>query len=205
MTKSAALVAALSLLVPIAPLAAPHRSARTPSHGAAHAARSQDPLHVQLARAVFPHERWERLVAKASLELTQRLAQASQGHFQLDPEFADRLREEYERMAPYEELIGVQARILDRQYSSAELKQLLAFYRSPLGKRSVLLLHDLTSYSDLQMQQRVHAGIGDALNRLKPLVHPVSPGGDDASPGGGTSADATPADRSGGDVDQLEL
>lgn len=204
MMKSAALLAALPLLLPAPARAAPHRSARTPSHAGAHALRSQDPLHVQLARAVFPRERWERLVAKASLELTQRLAQASQGQFQLDPEFADRLREEYERMAPYEELIGVQARILGRQYSSAELRQLLAFYRSPLGQRSVLLLHDLTAYSDVQMQQRVHAGIGDALNRLKPLVHPVAPGGDGAS-AGAPSADATPAEHAAGDADQMEL
>ncbi len=185
--KSVVLVVALSLAVPAPSFAAPHRAGRAAPRAAGHA-RAQDPLHLQLARAVFPRERWERLVSQASLELTQRLAAASQGHFQLDPDFAEHLRQEYERLAPYEELVMSQARILDRQYTPAELRRLLAFYRTPLGKKSVLLVNDLTAYSDRQMQQKVHAGIGDALDRLKPLVHAV-PGA-----GAGPDEDAAPPD-----------
>jgi hypothetical protein len=218
--KPAVLAVALSLIVPATSFAAP-RSARralavrpAPTGRAARAPsqRAAEPLHLQLARAVFPHERWERLVSKASLELTQQLAVASQGHFQLDPDFADHLRREYERMAPYEELIGTQARILDRQYTATEQKQLLAFYRSPLGKKSVLLIHDLTTYSDQEMQQKVHAGIGDALTRLKPLVHPVPDGAapDDAPADGATApgeaaAPEAPAATASDDAELREL
>ncbi len=205
--KYAVLVAVLSLAVPAAALAAPRRApaARTQPHAEPH--RSKEPLHFQLARAVFPRERWQRLVSDASLELTQRLSQASQGHFLLDPDFAERLRKEYERLAPYEELVGNQAQILERQYTAAEQRRLLAFYRSPLGQKSVLLIHDLTAFSDKQMQEKVHAGIGDALARLKPYVHPA-PGmgsgddhssGDQAGDGDSSGDDGAPApDRSPG-------
>ncbi len=198
--KSAVLAAALSLAVPAPSLAAPRsarhapagrsapgRTARTPPRHA------DGPLHLPLARAVFPRERWERLVAQASLELTQRLAQASQGRLKLDPEFADRLRREYARMAPYEELVKNQARILGNQYTAAELRQLLAFYRTPLGKKSVLLIHDLTAYSDKQMQQKVHAGIGDALHRLDALVHPVPGDAPDGDEGAGDAPGPAPS------------
>jgi hypothetical protein len=178
--KPAVLVAVLSSLVPTAPLATP---LDRPPLTAADAPHARDPLHLLVARAVFPRERWERLVARASLEATQELTAAARGQLVLDPDFADRLREEYERMAPYEELISDQARILWRQYTPAELQQLLSFYSSPLGQKSVLLIHDLTNYSDQQMQRKVHAGIGAALTRLRPLVHPA--------PGGAPHDDAT--------------
>lgn len=172
--KSAVLAVTLSLAVPATSLAAP-RQGRTPSRADGRPLREAAPLHVQLARAVFPRERWERQVSAASLDATQRLTQASEGRFRLDPDFADRLRQEYERLAPYEELVATQARILHKQYTRAELRQLLSFYRSPLGKRSVLLVQDLTAYSNVEMQRKVHAGMSDALGRLTSLVHPVSP------------------------------
>jgi hypothetical protein len=205
--KTAVLVAALSLAVPSLSSAAPHRAGRTASARAeGHAARVRDPLHLQLARAVFPRERWERLVSQASLELTQRLTAASQGQFRLDPEFSDRLREEYERLAPYEELVANQSQILGRQYTPAELRQLLAFYRTPLGKKSVLLIHDLTVYSDRQMQQKVHAGMSDALDRLKPLVHAVPGAGEERAPSGGAEESSPPApDLSAADGEAREL
>jgi hypothetical protein len=170
--KLAAVVAVVSLSLPSTAFAAP-RAGRLPPRAQGHAPRAQDPLELQVARALFPRARWERLVATASLELTQQLVQASQGRFRLHPDFADRLRVEYERMAPYEELVSTQAHILDRQYTPAELRQLLAFYRTPVGKKSVLLIQDLTAYCDRQMQQKVHAGISDALGKLRTLVYPA--------------------------------
>lgn len=177
--KSVAVAAVVSLLVPATSLAAPRAAGRVPPADA-RAQRGREPLHVQVARAVFPRERWERQVSQASLDVTQKLAQGGEGQFRLDPDFADRLRQEYERLAPYEDLVATQARILHKQYTLTELKQLLAFYRSPLGHKSVLLVHDLTAYSNLQMQQKVHAGMSEALGRLTSLVHPVSPSADDA-------------------------
>jgi hypothetical protein len=187
--KPVVLVAVLSSLVPTAPLAAP---LDRPPLTAADAPYAREPLHVLVARAVFPRERWERLVARASLEATQELTVAARGQLVLDPDFADRLREEYERMAPYEELIDDQARILWRHYTPDELQQLLGFYGSPLGQKSVLLINDLTNYSNQQMQRKVHAGIGAALARLRPLVHPA-PGGASVDDDAAAAADSDQA------------
>jgi hypothetical protein len=175
-------IVGLSLLSPSTSWAEPGaqragRSARTARTG-----RPTPPatsLHLQVARAMFPREHWKKLVDDASAALTQRLILTAEGEYELAPEFADRLREEYERMVPYEELVNVQAKLLAHEYSPAELRELLRFFRSPLGKKSIPVFHDLSATSNLQMQARVHDGMEAALGRLVTLVHPV--GGGEAS------------------------
>lgn len=163
-TLAVALLPAAARAVPPAP-----RAGRSP-------ARSADPndsLPLQVARAVFPRERWQKLVRDASASLTEELIVGGRGEYELAPEFADRLREEYEKLAPYEELVASQARILGHEYTPAELKQLLRFFRSPLGQRSVVLLHDVAQVSQLQLRAKVREGLEAALGRLAPLVEPA--------------------------------
>lgn len=167
-----ALFPSLSRAAPPAP-----RAGRVPPLAAARPAKRQVPLQLQVARAVFPRARWEKLVRDASSELTERIVVSAQGQYEVAPEFGDRLREEYEKLAPYEELVGYQARILGHEYTRVELKQLLRFYRSPLGQRSVLVVLDLMQVSHLQMQSKVRAGMEAALGRLVPLVRPVEGAG----------------------------
>jgi hypothetical protein len=159
---------------------------------------------------VFPRENWQRFMTQASAEVTRQIAETGKGQIELAPGFADRLREQYEELVPYEEMVSYQARLLGSRYSKAELRQLLVFYKTPLGRKSVPFMHDLVASSMQRAEIKVQNGLADALAQLRPLVRRVpSAGSDDAqpdhdeqadsngSPGGGDSskgAAAPPAD-----------
>jgi hypothetical protein len=209
--KPAVLVAvAVASLAPITHHAdpAPPVAGRAPGRSAA---RPSLPLQQQVAHAVFPRERWQKLVSDASAELTQKITLNGVGRYELAPEFADRLREEYEKLAPYEEMVAFQARVLGYEYSRAELRKLLQFLQSPLGKKSVVLIQDLSTASAVQLQLRMHEGMEAALGRLVSLVRPVGGGSGDGAeaPEGdqaqGSGGEAPPAPDSSTRGEESEL
>jgi len=179
-------------------------SAGPTGHGATHrkAARpGAEPIHLQVARAIFPRENWSRFLAQASNELTQQIAETGKGRIELAPSFADRLREQYEEMLPYEDMLGYQARLLGSQYSKAELRRLLKFYRTPLGRKSVPFVHDLMASSMQRAALKVQDKLPGMLAQLRPLVHRVPGTEGEAQPGqeqgegsgaGGTDSSGTP-------------
>ncbi len=177
---------AIACLAPMLALADPADHGTTPGK----AASASEPLHVQLARVVFPRQKWQNFLAEASAELTKQIAENGKGQIELAPGFADRLREQYEILAPYDEMLHYQARLLGSQYSKPELRRLLTFYRTPLGRKSVPFLHDLMSSSLQRVALQVQNGLPGALAELRPLVHrlPSADGkgqpGQDAQAGG---------------------
>ncbi len=193
---------AIACLVPALAFASPTGHGTTHRKSAGASGSATEPLHLQVARAIFPRENWTRFLAQASAELTQQIAETGKGRIELAPSFADRLREQYEEMIPYEDMLSYQARLLDSQYSKAELRQLLAFYKTPLGRKSVPFVHDLMASSMQRAELKVQDKLPGVLAQLRPLVRPI-PGGDgDAKPdeeqGQGTGAstesnDSTPA------------
>jgi uncharacterized protein len=163
---------AIACLAPALALASPARHGRTPQRSAT-AHESKDPIHVQVARAMFPREYWQSFVKEASAALTHQIAETGKGQIVLDPGFADRLQEQYEELMPYEEMLGYQARLLDSQYTKAELRRLLAFYRTPLGRKSLLFNHDLVDSSRQRAQLQFQNSMATALAPLRPLVRRV--------------------------------
>lgn len=197
---------AVACLVPAIAFASP--AGRGSTHGRPAARPSTaEPLHLQLARAVFPREKWQHFLSEASEELARQIAESGKGQIELAPNFADRLREQYEHLAPYEEMLNYQARLLGSQYSNAELRRLLVFYKTPLGRKSVPFLHDLMASSMQRAAQEVQNGLAGALSELRPLVRRLpnaegdgEPGQDEQSAGNGPAAEddatgaGTPAD-----------
>jgi len=173
---------AIACLVPAIAFASP-AGRGTPHRTPAARPSTAEPLHVQLARAVFPREKWQHFLSEASQELTRQIADSGKGQIELAPGFADRLREQYEQLAPYEEMLSYQARLLGSQYSKAELRRLLVFYRTPLGRKSVPFLHDLMASSMQRAAQEVQNGLPGALAQLRPLVHRLPSGDGDAQSG----------------------
>jgi len=198
-------VIALVSLPPAAALAAPTRHGT--STRSEQSSADEEPLEVQVARAIFPREDWSRLMTEASAELARQIAEHGKGRIELAPEFADRLRFEYELLVPYEEIIRFQASVLESQYSKAELRRLLAFYSSPLGKKSVPLMRDLLASSAERTQLKVQGGLTEALTLLRPLVRrapdhaPSADERDEARPGQDPHAEGDNApDRGAGDA-----
>ena len=121
------------------------------------------------------------------------------GQIELEPGFADRLREKYETLVPYEEMLHYQARLLGSQYSRPELRQLLTFYRTKLGRKSVPFLHDLMASSLQRAALQVQSGLPGALAELRPLVHRLPSAGGKAQPGDGKAQPGQDAQADSGD------
>lgn len=188
MKRQLLLPLAIACLVPALAFASPAGRGITRRKPSPKLCSTEEPLHLQLARAVFPRENWHRFLSDASAQLTKQIADSGKGQIELAPQFADRLREQYEQLAPYEEMLTYQARLLGSQYSKAELRRLLAFYRTPLGRKSVPFLHDLMASSMQRAAMDVQNGLPGALAQLRPFVRRV-PGSDaDAQPGGDDQA-----------------
>jgi hypothetical protein len=163
---------AIASLAPALALASPARHGRAPRRNAA-AHDSREPIHLQVARAMFPREYWKTFMKEASVALTHQIAENGKGQIVLDPGFADRLQEQYEELMPYDEMLEYQARLLDSQYSKAELRRLLVFYRTSLGRKSLPFVHDLLDSSRQRAQLKFQNEMAAALAPLRPLVRRV--------------------------------
>lgn len=195
MKRTFLLPLAIVCLAPALAVASPAGSGDT----RAMARRAPEPLHVQLARVVFPREKWHSFLTEASAELTKQIADTGKGQIELEPGFADRLREKYETLVPYEEMLHYQARLLGSQYSRPELRQLLTFYRTKLGRKSVPFLHDLMASSLQRAALQVQSGLPGALAELRPLVHRLPSAGGKAQPGDGKAQPGQDAQADSGD------
>ncbi len=198
-----AVVAALTSLGTVAAHASPGAGDAPAGAGAQHQhnraamQKPAEPLHVRVARAVFPRERWQKLMKDSSEELTKQIAEQGKGRIRLAPQFAERLRQEYEQMIPYEEMVGYQAEILGSHYNRAELRRMLAFYTSPVGQKAVRLIPALMGDSLVRAQAKVHERLPGVLERLRPLVQDLP----DGEPPGEANG-AGPGDHSDGSLGQ---
>ncbi|WP_242392974.1 DUF2059 domain-containing protein [Anaeromyxobacter oryzisoli] len=141
--------------------------------GAARAATpaKPTPLAVQLARFVLPEENWNRTMDGISRQTSQYMAQAvRQQGGTLSPELLERSMKEFTKLFTYEEIIDLQAGVLAKHYTAAELKELLAFYRTPIGQKSIRIMpevaEDVNGQMMVIMQQRMPA----LMERLKPAL-----------------------------------
>ena len=176
---------AIAFLVPALALASPARQGRAPQRSAA-AHHTSEPIHLKVARAMFPREYWQTFMKEASMALTHQIAENGKGQIVLDPGFADRLQEQYEELMPYDEMLEYQARLLDSQYSKAELRHLLVFYRTSLGRKSLPFMHDLLDSSRQRAQLKFQNEMAAALAPLRPLVRrlPTTPAPSDEAQAG---------------------
>jgi hypothetical protein len=74
----------------------------------------------------------------------------------------------------YQEILDIQAGLLAKHYTEAELRELLAFYRTPLGKKAIRVMPevmaDVNGQTTALLQQRIPA----MMERLKPLFERAS-------------------------------
>lgn len=146
-----ALVAAL--LVSLAP--AVRAGTPAPSQRAA--------LAVELSRIALPQASWDQVWRAALAQIEQQAA--AQG--QLPAGFAEALRAEFEGLFAYDEIVDMQAGLLAKHYTEAELQQLLAFYRTPLGQKTVRIMPEVTQDVMGQVQVLMAQRLPPMMERLQ--------------------------------------
>ncbi len=134
-------------------------------------ARAADPapLAVELSRLAMPEENWKRMVKTGAEQVSQYIATSlAQAGAQTPADLPARVAEEYARIMPsYQEILDLQAGLLAKHYTDGELRELLAFYRTPLGRKAIRIMPEVSADVNGQllamMQQRMPA----MMERLK--------------------------------------
>ena len=129
----------------------------------------------EIARLLVPKETWSVGIAQ--------LAQNVQGRFQSHPgaqlqypsDFPAKVRGELEAALPYGDLVGMHAQALSATYTEPELKDLLAFYRSPLGQKWLKVTPGISEKVAGDTQQRMEKQIPAVMERLGKLAKAGAP------------------------------
>lgn len=100
------------------------------------AAAKELPLAVRVAREFLTPESWSRYVDATVAEYAAKhRATAEARGATADAGLEPALREFYLRALPYEEVLDLEASLLQKHFTDAELQELLRFYRTPVGRK----------------------------------------------------------------------
>ncbi len=134
------------------------------------------PVAVELSRLTMPEDNWNKMMRDTS-EQTRQYVEASirQAGGTLPPEFAARFAEEFGRIYTYQEIMDIQAGLLVKHYTDAELRELLAFYRTPLGRKAIRIMPEVMADVNGQVMAMLQQRMPAMLERLKPIFEGVKP------------------------------
>ncbi|ABC79845.1 DUF2059 domain-containing protein [Anaeromyxobacter dehalogenans] len=171
------------------PAPAPAKPAATPAPAA-----KPSPTAMDLARTLATQETWKRGMDG----LTQSVVGQFRGHpgseLSMPKDFQAKARTEIEALLPYEELVNIHARQLSAAYGEAEMKDLLAFYKSPLGQKTLKAMPEVQEKVAVETQQRIEPKLPQVMQKLAKDVKPPAGGAKAPSnPHGAAPAKAAPA------------
>ena len=135
------------------------------SSGAALAAEPKGTA-ADIARLLVPKETWSTGLAQLAQNVQGRLQSRPGPQLQYPPDFPAKVRGELEAVLPYGDLIGMHAQALSASYTEPELKDLLAFYRSPLGQKWLKVSPGLSDKVAGETQQRMEKQMPAVMERL---------------------------------------
>lgn len=111
---------------------------------------------VRVAKAMMPREQWDQIWEAMASAQGQMVAQLGKEE---DNGAGQRavvlLTQKLKTLMPYEEMLDLQAGLLQKYYTAAELKQLEAFYTSDVGKKSLRISPDVMQDMMGAMQEKL--------------------------------------------------
>jgi hypothetical protein len=175
----------------------PPPSTSAPRSPAQAATRPPPPKAAQdVARALLPLDRWNRLLDAYASTLTQQLgAAAARGGGKTPEDLEPKLRTQLRDEMRYEDTVDLQARALATTFSSDELKRVAQFYATPLGKKLLADLPEVQSAVSEQLQQKLSQAVPRIIARVAPDALPkgdAAAGGADRGPAHGRTPPAEP-------------
>lgn len=140
------------------------------------AVAKEPPLAVRVAREFLTPDLWSRYIDATVAEYAAKYrATAEQHGATADAGLEPALRAFYVKTLPYEELLDLEASLLQKHFTEAELQELLRFYQSPLGRKMVEKMPELQRDAlALEMQKLSLEEMGTVM---RPHFHskPVTP------------------------------
>lgn len=129
-------------------------------------------LAVQLARLAMPEANWDQIVAQTRVQLRENMELGMQQAGELPPRLRAFLAQEMETffddlLYTYPEVLDLQAGLLVKHYTEAELDQLVDFYETPLGQKSIQVMPSVMQDAAAAGQARMMERLPAKLERLK--------------------------------------
>jgi hypothetical protein len=168
-----------------APAPAAKPEAQKPAEAKAAPAR---PAATELARTLIPRKTWAQGLDQLGRVVQTRLTMhPGSSAIEYPKDMPAKVKTELEAVLPYDDLVGMHARELSAAYTDGELADLIAFYRSPTGQKSLTKMSEVQGRVGVEMQQRVESKMPDIMQRLSKLgkVTPPKEGAAAAKDAGG--------------------
>lgn len=125
----------------------------------------------ELAALLVPKTTWTAFVDALARELQASLESPHPGaKVEYPADFSARVRKEVEGALPYETLLGFQAKELAASFTEQELRELLAFHRSPTGRKALESLPAMQQRVAAQTQQLMATKGPAIMERLTKLA-----------------------------------
>jgi hypothetical protein len=99
-----------------------------------------------------------------------------------------------EGAVPYDTLLGIQAKELSGSFSEAEIKDLLAFYRTPTGQKAIEALPAMQQRVATETQKHMATRGPEMMDRLTKLAKMPEGAKAPKHPAGSAPAPAKPAE-----------
>jgi uncharacterized protein len=153
----------------------------------ARAAEPAEPLAVQLSRFVLPEENWNRAIegvtAQVQGALEQQLEAAGGAEFRVEVQAA--VAAEMKLFFTYQEIVDLQAGLLAKHYTDDELREVFAFYRTPVGQKAIRIMPEVAQDLNGLVMARIQERMPAMMARLKPIIEKAvekAAGKEDAAP-----------------------
>lgn len=145
---------------------------------AAAAASAADSSATQLARLLVPKDAWSQAIDGLGQQVQSQMQMHPGGKLEYPADFSKTVRGELEKAFPYDEMAAIHAKELGAAYSDAELGQLLAFYKSPIGQKWLKSSGNVQNKVGEATQARIQAKMPDIMTKLASFAKPppASPG-----------------------------
>jgi hypothetical protein len=140
----------------------------------AHAEPASRKLLLDLAKLVLPEENYTAMVGQMETQLVATLQ--GQG-MKMPPDAAEKLKRAVIEVMPYSEMLDWYVEIYSPRFSNEEIQQLIAFYKSPTGKKLARLTPEIGGEVGRKVGSLVPQRLPAALKK-----HGLTPGGASGSP-----------------------
>ncbi len=112
-------------------------------------ANGKDKAARELVALTFTEESWNKMMAMTS--------------GQLPPQ----ARDEVMKMISYQEMVELQLGLYRKYYEEAELKELAAFYKTPLGQKALRIMPEIAQDTQLFVMGKLQQELPAMLERMR--------------------------------------
>jgi len=127
---------------------------------------------VELARqAVSPASYEAMLSGTAKLIVAQITQSVEQAGGTVSPELEAAVLEAFRRLMPYQEMLDLQAGILTKHFTAAEMGEIAAFYRTPTGLKALRVMPEASQDAMSAFMTGSQRRMAEMMEGLKPYIH----------------------------------